>query len=131
MGPPEGEPFVCLTRELISSDAWRSQSINCRRLIEALLVDQMNHAGTENGNLISTYDQMVEQGASRRLIKSAIDEAEFLGLIRCEHGGLCAEVNQPSLYRLTFFCDRDGNPVTNEWKKRTKNRSRRGAEQLL
>ena len=120
MQPPKGEPWVWLTRELITSDAWRSQSITCRRLIEALYVDQMNHAGTQNGNLIATYDQMVEQGSSRRLIRFAVEEAEFLGLIRYERGGRWAETNQPSLYRLTFFADRDGNPPSNEWKKRTK-----------
>ena len=55
MKPPPGEPWVWHTRELITSDAWRSQSITCRRFIELLELDHMNHAGTENGHLMVQY----------------------------------------------------------------------------
>jgi len=80
----------------------------------------MNHAGTENGNLIATYDQLVALGASRTYIRAAIEEAEFLGLIeRTIPGGRWAGSNQPSRYRLTFLPDRDYSPPTNDWKRRT------------
>ena len=77
----------------------------------------MSHAGTENGNLVATYDQQVKRGASRRLIPDAIDEAEILGLIRAVRGGRWADTNQPSRYRLTWlYSDRDGIRATNEFK---------------
>ena len=119
LGPPKDEPWVWLPRELLTSPSWQSQSINCRRLIDALLIDHMNHAGTENGNLVATYDQLMVSGASRRFIRAAIDEAEYLGLIRSERGGRWAGSNQPSRYRLTFLPDRDNSPETNDWKRRT------------
>lgn len=117
--PPKGEAFVWLNRDLLASASWRLQSINCRRLIDALLLDHMAHAGTENGNLMATYDQLVEFGAGRRHIRRAIEEAEYLGLIRYSPGGRWAGTNQPSRFRLTFYADKDGTPPTNEWKSRT------------
>ena len=47
--PPKGEPWAWLTRELLCSPAWRAQGPNCRRLIDFLLIEHTNHAGTENG----------------------------------------------------------------------------------
>ncbi|MCP4317735.1 MAG: hypothetical protein GY789_17380 [Hyphomicrobiales bacterium] len=93
------------------------RSINCARLIDFLLAEDMNHAGTANGALKATYDQLVDWGLSRSEIKPAIEEAEHLGLIRYERGGRWANSNQPSLYRLTFRADRIGNPPTDEWKR--------------
>lgn len=112
MRPPEGEPFVWLTRELVASDAWQARSRHCARLIDFLLIEHMNHAATENGNLKATYEQLVQFGFSRRKIVGAIEEAERLGLVRCQRGGK----RRPSTYRLTFYSDRDRSPPTNEWK---------------
>ena len=117
--PPEGEPWVWLTRELLASAAWRARSINTARLIDFLCVEHMNHAATENGNLKATYDQLVAYGLTRSEIRAATEEAQFLGLIRFKRGGRWAGTNQPSTYRLTFKADRDGNPPTNEWKGKT------------
>ena len=117
--PPKGEPWAWLTRELLCSPAWRAQGPNWRRLIDFLLIEHMNHAGTENGRLMATYNQLSEYGLSRRLVSEAVREAEFLGLIRVNHGGRLADSNQPSTYRLTFYAGRDGSPATNEWKGKT------------
>ena len=117
--PPKGEPFVLLTRELVSSPTWRYRSINCVRLIDFLMAEHMNHAGTENGNLMATYDQLVPWGLTRSKICTAIDEAVFLGLVRANRGGRWADTNQPSTYRLTFLADRKDYPPTNEWKHKT------------
>ncbi len=117
--PPKGEPWAWLTRELLTSPAWRSRSINCVRLIDCLLADDMSNAGTENGNLKATYDQLEAWGATRSAIRSAVEEAEFLGLVQYDRGGRYAGSNQPSTYRLTFYADRYGSPPTNEWKPKT------------
>ena len=96
------------------------QSINCRRFIDFLLIEYQNHAGTENGNLKATYDQLVEYGLTRSKIYSAVCEAGFLGLAKVmEPGGRWAWTNQPSTYRLTFYPDMNYAPATNEWKRKT------------
>lgn len=119
-GPPKGEPWAWLTTELLASPAWRQRSINTIRLIDFLLIEHRNHAGLENGNLMATYDQLVEYGLTRSEIKAAIFEAEFLGLVKVTYeGGRYAGNNQPSTYRLTFYAGRDGSPATNEWKGKT------------
>ena len=102
-GPPKDEPFVCLTIELIASPAWQAMTITARRIIDFLIVEQGNHGGHENGNLKAPYDQLVASGASRSLIKGAVEELKFLGLVRCEAGGRWYGSNKPSTYRLTFF----------------------------
>ena len=118
--PPKDEPWVWLTRELVSSPAWRCRSINCARFIDFLMAEYMNHAGTENGNLMATYDQLVEWGVTRSEIYAAIEEAKFLGLVRFERGGRYAGTNKPSTYRLTFQAVlREESPPTNEWKGKT------------
>ena len=92
-------------------------SPNARRFVDFLLIEHMNHAGTENGNLIATYAQLTRAGASRRLIGAAIDECVFLGLVRVEQrGGLSAGGKHAARYRLTFYASADGAPPTNEWK---------------
>jgi len=99
---PNGEPFVQLTRELIASDAWRSMSINCRRLIDFLMIEHMNHAAFENGYLKATYKQLEEFGINR--VHEAIKEAEDKGLLLVEHGfRKSLNESSPNTYQLTFF----------------------------
>ena len=125
--PPKGEPWVWLTRELLSSPAWRAMSPNTARLIQFLLMEHCNHAGRENGALVATYKQLEAYGLSRNCIRAAIQEARDLGLIRCRPGGRFKDpenpeqrpVRAPTLYRLTLLPDRDGNPPTNDWKGKT------------
>lgn len=116
--PPAGEAWTWLTRELLRSPAWRARSINCTRLVDFLLVEHCNHAGLHNGKLLATYDQLVEWGIRREAICDAIDEAEFLGLVRVEVRGRFSHGARkvPSEYRLTFFASHDNAPATNEWK---------------
>ena len=71
--PPKGEPFVWLTRELLTSPAWRAMSPNAARLIDFLLVEHTNHAGTENGNLLATYDQLAVSCNSSACLLEVID----------------------------------------------------------
>ena len=65
--PPSGESFVWLTRELLSSDAWRSQSIHTRRLIDFLLLEYLRRAGQTNGRLKAPYRQLYAFGIGAHL----------------------------------------------------------------
>ena len=121
-----GEPFVMLSLSLLRSKAWQEMSINCRRFIDFLMVEHMQHGGAENGRLVAPYDQLEQSGLSRRLISSAINEAEERGLVRVRRGGMKPFVKRaPSRYRLTFLPSKEvneqGQPYfakcTDEWKR--------------
>ena len=115
--PPKGEPWVWLTRELLTSEAWRALGVNSRRLIDFLLIEHMNHAGTQNGYLIATKDQLVRFGLSRRLVSDAVRECVFFGLLRVEQlGKFDRNIRRATRYRLTFYADMEGAPATNDWK---------------
>ena len=115
--PPKGEPFVWLTRDMLASPAMRAMSLTARRLLDFLLLEDMSHAGSENGNLMATQNQLTAFGLTRRLIAGAIRELVFLGLVRVDHGRLTrGGVTTPNLFRLTFYADAEGHPATNEWK---------------
>jgi hypothetical protein len=121
-GPPAG--FCWYTREMLLAPAFREASINCRRFINALEVENMNHAGTENGNLVMPYNQLASWWRiSRRLIRQAIDEAIERGLVEENRGlRLWYAKSMPTRFRLTFRPTREGNPpqwrpATNEWQR--------------
>jgi hypothetical protein len=125
----DGNLFVQLTYELINSTAWKKRSINCIRLIDALMLENIRHKGYENGNLYSTYDDLEEFGLSRGKINEAICEAEKYGLIDVRRGKqkgcIKSECNR---FRLTFLRHSQYNETTgqkeyvaptNEWRSTT------------
>jgi hypothetical protein len=123
-GPPVGEPFCWYTREMLLAPAFSEASINCRRLISALELENMSHAGTENGNLLMPYNQLERSWhIPRRLIRQTIDEAIERGLIEERRSGwrLSYAKSMPNAFRLTFRATREGSPPhwkppTNEWR---------------
>ena len=124
----DGVPFVQITAELLRSPAWRCRSINCIRLIDFLMIEHLRHNGTENGNLIATYDQLIVFGIGRRFVRKTIDQAERLGLVEVERlPRRTFTETYPSRFRLTFLPDKNinekgqiyyGEP-TNEWRRIT------------
>ena len=97
---------------LLYSTAWRAMRPNTRKLIDFLLIEHRSHAGLENSNLIATYGQLEAYGLTRQRIRTAIDEAETLGLVRVNRRGL----RRATKYRLTFIATADRAPPTNDWK---------------
>ncbi len=118
-GPPQGEPWTWLTRELLASPSWRALSINGYRLMSFLLVEHCNHAGRENGRLMATHEQLKAYGMTSDAIRQVIDECVALGLIEHTRGGRWGGTNKPSTFRLTFYADAEGSPPTNDWKRFT------------
>ncbi|MEQ9642509.1 MAG: hypothetical protein RIM84_20950 [Alphaproteobacteria bacterium] len=110
--PPKGAPWVWLTLEMMKSDAWRSANMNTRRLVDFLLVELMQHGGTNNGKLKAPHRQLVQVGCSPGLITKAIDDAERLGLIDCARGGRRVAIT----YSLTWLPSHDGEPATDRWR---------------
>ena len=119
MGPPTNGAWTWITKEMLESDAWRGLNANARRLLDRLMLDHMDHAGTENGNLIATYEQLIKHGLTGDAIKTAVDQAEAFGFIKVNRGGRWAGTNKPSTYRLTWIGDKYHNAPTNDWKRIT------------
>ena len=111
-GPPDGQQWVWQTRALRSSDSWRSQSINCRRFIDFLLLEHMAKGLKANGLLMAPYEQLEAFGIGVRYIADAIREAEELGLADCFRGGL----RIATTYALTWIPSHEGSPATNRWR---------------
>ena len=101
--PPDGIAWIWHTVELVSSAAWRTRSINCRRFIDFLELEHMKHGGVENGELLAPYSQLVSFGIGRRLIAGVIRESERRGLVRVDRGGKKGHsVTELSRYTLTY-----------------------------
>jgi hypothetical protein len=111
-GPPAGESWVWLTRELMQSDAWRSQGINCRRFVDFLLREHLAHGGKENGKLLAPDHQLRTLGIGAQYITKAIREAEDLGIVDCERGGMRVATK----YTLTWLPLHDGTAASNRWR---------------
>jgi len=116
--PPAHEPWVWLTRELLESEAWQSLSRAGLRVVFRLMVENMAHAGTENGNLIVTYADFVKFGVRQQTIKSAIAETVTRGLIIVTEKGRSSTGPDrwPSKYALGWLPMSDGSPAANRWK---------------
>ena len=91
-------------RELLTSDAWRSQGINTVRFIHFLLLEHLRHGGQENGKLKAPRRQLRAFGIGARHVSTAIAEAEKLGLVICHKRGM----RTATQYRLTWLEGHDG-----------------------
>jgi hypothetical protein len=96
---PTGKAFIKLPLELVTSDAWRSLSINARRFIDFVMIEHMRHSGKANGRLLAPRRQLKEFGIGARHISAAIEETVRHGFINCWQGS----GRQPNLYALTWL----------------------------
>jgi hypothetical protein len=110
--PPKDEPWIWLTRELLASDAWRSLSINARRLLDFLMTEWMTKGGRQNGKLKAPHRQLRAFGIGAHDVGPAIRQAEDLGLIECHRGGM----RVATTYALTWLPLHDGRPATDFWR---------------
>jgi hypothetical protein len=107
MSKEQKGPWIKLPLALLDSDAWRSLSINARRLIEFVMIEHMRHGGKANGALMAPRLQLEEFGIGARHISAAIEEAVGKGIINCGRG----TGRKPNLYALTWLPLGDGVPV--------------------
>jgi hypothetical protein len=130
--PPEDQPWIWFSRDMLESAAFRSLSGPALHVLFRLAVEHMAHAGTENGALVQTYDQLAESGVRRKSIKAAIDELEEKGFIEIKRGARSFGTGrQPSLYELAWLPARDRSPASNRWKRWTGKILRVGAKTPL
>jgi hypothetical protein len=104
---------AALMSPLLASEAWQALSTNARRFVDFLMIEHMNHAGTENGRLKATYGQLEAFGFHPSLITAAIAQAEDVGLVECHRGGM----RVATTYTLTWFATDVHTPPSNKWKR--------------
>ncbi|ACA18247.1 hypothetical protein M446_3874 [Methylobacterium sp. 4-46] len=112
--------WTSLGRDLLDSHAWRAQSINCRRVIDRILLEHIGHGGLTNGALAVTHADFGRHGIRGNSVLPAIEEAIALGLIRREregHRAWGAFKGRAAMFGLTWFGTVDGRPPSNEWKR--------------
>ena len=109
----KSESFVKVYRELLESAAWQAQSINCRRLLDFLMLEHMRRGGKENGRLVASHRQLCAAGINNgERVTEAIGEAEHLGLITVARG----DRRRPNRFALTWLPLNDGTAPGNEWR---------------
>ena len=116
--PPADQPWIWLTRELLTSPAWRALTENGRKIIDRILIEHMVHGGGENGNLAVTYADFVAHGIRRNSILPAICETEALGLIE-RQAGLRARSQfkgSPQRFRIAWLPTSEGKAASSGWR---------------
>lgn len=114
--PPRGEQWIWLTRELLESPAFRGLSGTARQVLFELCIEHTAHGGTENGNLIRTYEQLSSAGVRRPSLPSAISELQEFGFIDVRKGLYFRGTHTPSRYALTWLPLPNGEKPTNRWR---------------
>lgn len=114
--PPKGEPWAWLTRDMFASHAWRAMPSAARRVLDRLIIEYLNHAGTNNGEIVCTFTDFEKYGIRRPSIAEALEKLQALGWIDIvERGGSYADVRIPSRYSLTWLNGKFG-PASNRWR---------------
>jgi hypothetical protein len=116
--PPEGEPWVWMTRSLLESDAWRTAPPNTRLFVDFLMIEHSLNGGCLNGKLVATFEQLERFGIRRMSIKDAQKDAIRRGLVyRTEKGSASAGVGRrPHRFGIGWFAGYDGSAPPNRWK---------------
>ncbi len=114
IGPPK-EPWTFIALEVLESNAYQSLSINARRVIDRLIVENGRHNRLENGELRVSARQFHEWGVTKDCLTPAIRELEERGLIEVSLGEATGALRSPLLFRLTFYGTLEKS-ATNEWR---------------
>ena len=113
--PPEGVPWIWMTCEMLATPLLAALSITARRILDALIVENLAHAGFENGNLAATYLQLEQRGVTAADIRKGLDELIACGFIVCTfQGPRVACGGDPSRYALTWLPTHKAQPNARE-----------------
>jgi hypothetical protein len=103
--------FVWIPVAVMENTAWCGLSINARRIMDRLLIENARHKSEANGRLRVSYQQFEDCGIGARLISPALRELEQAGLLAITKGEQRGKFREPNLYRVTFYGTIDG-PAT-------------------
>jgi hypothetical protein len=127
--PPNDQGgWIAETREFLESSAYRTLSMNGRRVLDRLKIEHIGHGRTYNGKLIVTHDQFIAYDVTPEYVGDALDELAFKGLLKVTRGRAGNGTAHPNVFRLTFDGDFEGAPATNEWRRFTDQDAKRWVE---
>jgi hypothetical protein len=109
--PDAHRSFVFVPLEAMESSEWCRLSINARRVMDRLLVENQRHNRMANGELRVSFDQFVKDGVGRRLVKNALDELVAAGFLIVTCGKRRGSRRPPNIYRITILGTIDGPPI--------------------
>lgn len=118
--PPEGQAFVWITNEMLSSPAWIALPDNAMRGIMRIAQEHMAHGGRKNGELPVTWNNFQAYGIRRGSITDAIKAFVALGFVRMAGRGRPTngrDKGSSSLWTLTWLMTADGEAATNDWRR--------------
>jgi hypothetical protein len=108
--------FVFVPVDVMESPEWCKLSINARRMLDRLLIENRNHRNKQNGQLRVSFRQFAGHGIGWRLIAPSIEELTGAGLLAITWPKQRGPMQPPNLYRLTFSGTIDGPPT---WRQST------------
>jgi len=116
--PPQDEGWAWLTAEMLAAPAFRYLTGPALRVLLRLMLEHVQHAGQENGNLPVTYDDLENYGVRRHGICKAIDLLVAMGWVDISQPGVAGKGigRSPTHFRLTWLPEPDGSRATNRWK---------------
>lgn len=120
--PPRDSSWCWMTREMLSSPAFRALSPKAVSILMRAALEHIAHGGAENGALVLTYEDARRDCniTNRNAISQAFRELDAVGFLKAEvRGGRSfGDIRRPSRFRLTWLpSQRPGlAPPTNEWK---------------
>lgn len=88
-----------------------------RRVLNQIILETLNHRGTQMGHLIVTYGSFQRFGARRQSVKAATESLVAEGFIGFAQGKFTApDRRQPNTFTLTWLSE-DGYATTNDWRR--------------
>lgn len=117
--PDDEGGWMAFTVLFLSSDSFRSLSINAYRVLFRVIVEHLQNGGAENGNLIVPHRQLQDWGVTAENAADAIDELVFKGLIKVRKGRAGDGKAHPNIYTLTFDVLSTGGRATRDWKNKS------------
>ena len=122
-------PFAWRSIEMLESPAYRTLSLSARKVLDRLEVEFERHERNplKNGCLPCTYEDFVEFGISRCMIRPAINEAVALGFIKETRKGSAGNADQRevTLFLLTYRHAGTDARLENGWRRIKKPRTGR------
>ena len=104
-------PFVFVPVEVMESPEWCGLSINARRILERLLLENFRHKAEENGKLGVSFRQFAQCGVRPESGIHAVEELKRAGFLIVTQGQAKGSLCPPNLYRITFLGTLDGPPL--------------------
>jgi hypothetical protein len=115
------EPFVRIKYAMKESPAWKALSLNARRVLDRIEIEFGRRKGNPeaNGELIVTYNDFVEYGTSRRLVRPAINEVVALGFVRITREGVAGNADecQATKFLITYQHNGSAQYLEDGWKR--------------